>query len=100
MLISDEPLGHPALRQAALVVVECGGGLAIPSVRVQSEDAVDGSGPGSLLVRLNPVHCKVPEKGVGLPLGSMEGLQRIDKELEALKKDGTGARHKKTSVKK
>ena len=64
--------------QAAIVVVECGGGLAIPSVRVQGEagstwsflitflapfpyaqDAVDGGGKGSRLIRINPVHCKV-----------------------------------------
>ena len=25
------------------------------------QDAVDGSGKGSLLVRLNPVHCKAPD---------------------------------------
>eukprot|EP00435_Cladocopium_sp_Y103_P024136 s167_g5.t3 len=73
-------------RQAAVVVIECGGGLAIPSVRVQGEDAVEGSGKGSLLVRLNPVHCKVPaERGVGIPLGSMEGLLRLDAEVERLR---------------
>ena len=87
-------------RQQNLVVIECGGGLAIPSVRVQSEDAVEGAGKDSLLVRLNPVHCKVPERGLGIPLGSMEGLQRIDAELASLRKKGSPAKAKKPSVKK
>jgi len=78
-------------RGAAVVVIECGGGLAIPSVRVTSEDAVDGSGKGSLLVRLNPVHCKVPPgHGVGLPLGSMEGLLRLDAKVEQLRSTKAG----------
>jgi len=60
--------------EAAIVVVECGGGLAIPSVRVQGEDAVDGGGKGSRLIRINPVHCKVPPtNGIGIPMGSMQG---------------------------
>ena len=28
---------------------------------LRNQDAVDGSGKGSLLVRLNPVHCKAPD---------------------------------------
>mmetsp|Transcript_66793 Transcript_66793/g.186363 ORF Transcript_66793/g.186363 Transcript_66793/m.186363 type:complete len:378 (-) Transcript_66793:105-1238(-) len=72
-------------RGARLVVVECGGGLAIPSVRVEGEDAVEGCGEASLLVRINPSDCKVPaEKAVGLPFGALEGLRRIDAALEAL----------------
>ncbi|CAK0796316.1 unnamed protein product, partial [Prorocentrum cordatum] len=68
-----------------LVVVECGGGMAIPTVRVESEDAVENSGPGSLLLRLNPTDCKVPaERGVGIPLGGREGLLRIDAALKAV----------------
>mmetsp|Transcript_55714 Transcript_55714/g.129937 ORF Transcript_55714/g.129937 Transcript_55714/m.129937 type:complete len:356 (-) Transcript_55714:31-1098(-) len=67
---------------AAIVVVECGGGLAIPSVRVQGEDAVEGGGKGSHLVRINPAHCKVPsDRGIGIPMGSMEGLKRLDAAL-------------------
>lgn len=47
-------------KKAFILVIECGGGLAIPSVRVQGEDAVDGAGEASLLVRLNPkaTDCK------------------------------------------
>ncbi|CAE7589686.1 unnamed protein product [Symbiodinium natans] len=61
-------------KHAAIVVIECGGGLAIPSVRVQGEDAVDGAGKGSRLIRINPTHCKVPPTtGIGIPMGSMEG---------------------------
>ncbi|CAE7176797.1 NAD-dependent protein deacylase [Symbiodinium microadriaticum] len=68
--------------KAAIVVVECGGGLAIPSVRVQGEDAVDGGGKGSRLIRINPVHCKVPPtNGIGIPMGSMQGLKLLDAAL-------------------
>jgi len=73
-------------QKARLVVIECGGGMAIPSVRVEGEDAVEGCGEGSLLVRLNPTDCKVPaEKAVGIPMGAMAGLARIDAALTALR---------------
>lgn len=68
-----------------LVVIECGGGLDIPSVRVESEDAVEGAGEGSVLIRLNPENCRVPaDRGLGLPLGARAGLQRIAAALEGL----------------
>lgn len=68
-----------------IVVIECGGGVAIPSVRVESEDAVEGAGEGSLLVRLNPGNCRIPsERAVGLPLGAKDGIKRIDAALQAL----------------
>ncbi|CAE8610924.1 unnamed protein product [Polarella glacialis] len=70
-------------RQAKLVVIECGGGLAIPSVRIEGEDDVDSCGDGSLLVRFNPNDCKVPSsKGVGIPLGGMRGLALLDAALQ------------------
>lgn len=68
-----------------LVVIECGGGMAIPSVRCEGEDKVDEAGEGSLLVRINPTDCKVPQaRGVGLPFGAREGLERIAAALEKL----------------
>eukprot|EP00440_Ansanella_granifera_P035109 gb/GFBE01038081.1/.p1 GENE.gb/GFBE01038081.1/~~gb/GFBE01038081.1/.p1 ORF type:complete len:371 (+),score=71.07 gb/GFBE01038081.1/:1-1113(+) len=73
-------------RKARVVVIECGGGLAIPSVRIESEDAVEGCGEGSLLVRINPADNKVPAgRGVGIPLGSLAGLQRLDAVLEQIR---------------
>lgn len=77
--------------KAKVVVIECGGGLAIPSVRVESEDMVDECGPGSLLVRVNPTDNKVPaEKAVGLPFGSCKGLGLIDEKLEAAQASRNG----------
>ena len=65
-----------------LVVVEVGAGLTIPSVRVEGEDAVEGAGSGSLLIRINPRDCDVPpERAIGLPLGGHEGLTRLDRAL-------------------
>jgi len=61
-----------------LVVIECGGGMAIPSVRCESEDAVADAGDGSLLVRINPTDFKTPvERGVGLPFGARAGIGRL-----------------------
>lgn len=68
-----------------IAVVECGGGLAIPSVRVEGEDAVESAGAGSCLIRLNPADCKVPaEQAVGIPLGAREGLTRLEAALKRL----------------
>jgi len=67
-----------------VVVIECGGGMDIPTVRCEGEDAVEEAGVGSLLVRINPTDCRVPaEKGVGLPFGAKEGCERIDAALAA-----------------
>jgi len=65
-------------RKAKLVVIECGGGMDIPTVRCEGEDAVENAGEHSLLVRLNPTDCRVPKsRAVGLPLGASEGLSSI-----------------------
>jgi NAD-dependent SIR2 family protein deacetylase len=71
-----------------LVVIECGGGMAIPTVRCEGEDKVDEAGEGSLLVRINPSDCKVPqERGVGLPFGAQKGLELINTAVEKLIKE-------------
>jgi len=77
-------------RGRCLVVVECGGGMAIPTVRIESEDAVERAGSGSLLVRINPTDCRVPvERAVGIPFGACEGVKRIDAALQALRRKST-----------
>lgn len=76
-----------------VVVVECGGGLTIPSVRVEAEDTVEASGEGSLLVRINPSDCKVPaERAVGLPFGAREGIERVDAAVRARRGARSGSR--------
>eukprot|EP00929_Paragymnodinium_shiwhaense_P022990 TRINITY_DN14506_c0_g1_i3.p1 TRINITY_DN14506_c0_g1~~TRINITY_DN14506_c0_g1_i3.p1 ORF type:complete len:499 (+),score=101.05 TRINITY_DN14506_c0_g1_i3:208-1497(+) len=80
-----------------LVVVECGGGMAIPTVRCEGEDAVENAGEGSMLIRLNPSDCKVPnDRAVGLPFGAAEGLKRLGEAMQRLKK-GDSAGQKRSS---
>jgi NAD-dependent SIR2 family protein deacetylase len=64
-----------SLRSAKLAVIECGAGLAVPSVRNECERL------GGTLIRINPREPQVPEDGISLPLGALEALQRIDELL-------------------
>jgi NAD-dependent SIR2 family protein deacetylase len=79
-----------------VVVIECGGGLAIPSVRVESEDIAEQL--GAVLVRLNPSDFGVPAaqeggspRAIGIPLGSAAGLVRLLGEVEARSAKGKAA---------
>lgn len=74
-----------------VVVIECGGGMDIPTVRCEGEDAVEEAGEGSLLVRFNPTDGRVPaERAVGLPFGAREGLERLDAALSARRGAASG----------
>jgi len=57
------------------VIVECGAGQAIPTIRHMSEAVADR--PGATLVRINPREPQVPSGGIGLPLGALEALRAI-----------------------
>ena len=59
---------------ARVVVIECGAGLAIPSVRAFSESEVDA---GATLIRINVRDSEVPDGQIGLPLPALEALQQI-----------------------
>lgn len=61
------------------VVVECGAGEAIPTVRMFSEDCAHRL--GGLLIRINTRDFGVPEGHVGLPVGALEGLTILDRRL-------------------
>lgn len=74
---------------ARVVVVECGGGLVIPSVRCEGEllleeAAEEGSGMRATLVRLNPTDFAVPQGGIGIPLGAAAAMRAIRSEMAAL----------------
>jgi NAD-dependent SIR2 family protein deacetylase len=84
-----------ACRGKKVVVIECGAGLAIPSVRVESEDIAESL--GAVLVRVNPTDFMVPPpqegisegaarsaRAIGVPLGSADGLGKILKEVEEM----------------
>ena len=69
-----------AVSGARLVVVECGAGTAIPTVRMESERAAQRY--GAMLVRINVREPEVPPGGhVGLPLGAAEALRRVDEAM-------------------
>jgi hypothetical protein len=65
-----------SIRTAKLVIVECGAGTAIPSVRRFSEFLAARS--GALLVRINPREPEVPPGHIGLPMNALAALRAID----------------------
>lgn len=70
-------------KAAKTVVIELGAGTAIPSVRHFSHRM--GRELGIPLIRINPRENQMPTgRDVSLALGALEGLQRIDAEVEAL----------------
>jgi NAD-dependent SIR2 family protein deacetylase len=68
-------LAHLEEVSAKLVVVECGAGTAIPSVRFACEAAA--SRIGGTLIRINPRESEAPEGHIGLGCGAAEGIARI-----------------------
>jgi hypothetical protein len=64
-----------------VVVVECGAGLALPTVRRLCEQ-VARTHHGTL-VRLNVREPAVPAGQIGLGLGALDGLRRIDERVAA-----------------
>jgi len=58
-----------------LAVIELGAGSAIPTVRHNSERALEII--GGTLIRINPREDDVPVSQIGLPFGAAEGIRRI-----------------------
>jgi len=58
-----------------IVIVECGAGTGVPTVRLNAESYIDG--PDSL-IRLNPREPEVPRGQLGVSIGALAGLERID----------------------
>jgi NAD-dependent SIR2 family protein deacetylase len=71
-----------SVRGSALVVVELGAGVGIPSVRNKGEQLVRDL--GAKLIRINPTHTDGPEGSVVLRCGALEGLRRLDEALVSL----------------
>ena len=71
-----------SLRGSALVVVELGAGVVIPSVRNKGEQLVRDV--AAKLIRINPTHVDGPEGTVVLRCGALEGLRRLDAALTSL----------------
>ena len=58
-----------------LAVVEIGAGQAVPTVRYQSEHAA--AHYNGTLIRINPRDYEVPSGEISVPLGGLEGINRI-----------------------
>jgi NAD-dependent SIR2 family protein deacetylase len=59
-----------------LVVVECGAGTAVPTIRLGCERLARSS--GGTLIRINPREPRVPSGHVSLPMGALDALRAID----------------------
>jgi len=59
-----------------MVIVECGAGTAVPTVRHASESLVRL--PGVSLIRINVRESSVPAGHIGLAMGALEGLRAIN----------------------
>ena len=69
------------VRGTRLVVVECGSGQAISTVRHFCEGASSSSGT---LIRINPREACVPAGQIGIAAGALETLRAIDKKLDEM----------------
>jgi NAD-dependent SIR2 family protein deacetylase len=65
------------VRGSRLVVVECGAGTAIPTVRDYGEGVA--AERQATLIRINPRDPEVPPGGLSLPLGALAGLEALDR---------------------
>lgn len=72
---------------AGTCVIECGAGSAIPTVRRASQSAARSL--GGTLVRINVREPETPPGHVGLRMGALEALTRIEALLEGVHGDGS-----------
>jgi NAD-dependent SIR2 family protein deacetylase len=68
-----------SLGDARLVVVECGAGQAVPTVRITCQK-IARSCPAKL-IRINTREAEVPAGHVSLPMGALDALREIDLRL-------------------
>jgi hypothetical protein len=61
------------------VVVECGAGTAIPTVRLACEDIARRH--DATLIRINPREPEVPEDQISLPMGAYDALRALDERI-------------------
>src|SRR5262249_8458214 len=69
------------IESTRLVIVECGAGMAVPTVRRFSEHVAAAA--GAMLVRINVREPHAPPGQVELPLGALEALRLIDQLVPA-----------------
>ena len=64
------------VRGKNVVVIECGAGVEIPSIRERSEEVIEEV--GGTLVRINPAHFGVPAGQIGLEMGALGALSKLE----------------------
>lgn len=67
-------------REKRVVVIEVGAGKAIPTVRHASENVLDDF-PNATLLRINPAEPDGPGNTVSIPMGGLDALSLLDKEI-------------------
>ncbi len=67
------------LGDGPLVIVECGAGEAVPTVRRFCEQVTAAA--GATLIRINPRDPEVPPRQISLPLAARAALEEIDRLL-------------------
>ncbi len=68
-----------SLAGAPLVVVECGAGTAIPTVRLACQDIARRY--AATLIRINPREPEVPQDQISLPMGAYDALWALDERI-------------------
>jgi NAD-dependent SIR2 family protein deacetylase len=68
--------------RARLAIIEMGAGLAVPTIRIMSEDFVDR--PGGTLIRINPREPDVPSGQLAVSMSALAALRAIDGRLDKL----------------
>ena len=58
-----------------LVIIECGAGTAIPSIRMISEKVTKRT--GGTLIRINPRDFDVPSGQIAIPCGALDGISQL-----------------------
>lgn len=71
-----------SLDDPRLVVIECGAGQAIPTVRITCENVVREV--GGTLVRINTREPDVPAGHISLPMGGLDALLALDARVNTL----------------
>jgi NAD-dependent SIR2 family protein deacetylase len=72
-----------SLNDARLVAIECGAGMAIPTVRVTCENAIREH--GGTLVRINTREPDVAGGHVSIPMGALDALLALDLRVNAFR---------------
>jgi NAD-dependent SIR2 family protein deacetylase len=77
-----------AIGSSKVVVIECGAGRAVPTVRMFCEDAAVKT--HGTLIRINTREAQVPAGHISLPVAALEALRSLDARLSGIGAAGQG----------